>query len=34
VSESSGNYLFFAVVLKPLAAIGIRLGARRSLAPP
>ena len=31
-SESSGNYLFFAVVLTPMAAIGIRLalGARRS----
>jgi Protein of unknown function (DUF998) len=31
-SESSGNYLFFAVVLAPLAAIGIRLalGAQRT----
>jgi MFS superfamily sulfate permease-like transporter len=34
--ESSGNYLFFAAVLTPLAAIGIRLalGARRSLTGP
>jgi hypothetical protein len=34
-SESSGNYLFFAVVLAPLATIGIRLalGAGRSHSP-